>query len=323
MQDHSATDWRRLTKRWLIGIDWCRTEPTALDFLEAIDRSSVKIFDGTRIVGRRNCVPKVPFHPKSFVLRGANATAVISGSGNLSRNGLRYGHELGSILACGSPQSDLDIALNASCIKVCSWFDSSWRLADNLHAIRDRYISRYERAENLKAPVPTEDDAIPSDDPAADRPRRGGITADQIPRMRVCRHFWIRFVKNPNRGQGVPGSQLMMSRMMRVFFGFPAADLPRDSYIGDVNIQFGSFVDAFSLRFSNNAMDVLNLPIPGQDGPPTYDSKTLLFERTVHGNSVRFILKVGGAAEERQWELRSQRLDSSYRMTSRRPWGLY
>src|SRR5262245_3514327 len=63
LAEHAADQWDRMRKRWLVGIDWCRTEPTALDVLSQLPLSDVKIFAGREVVARRNCVPKVPFHP--------------------------------------------------------------------------------------------------------------------------------------------------------------------------------------------------------------------------------------------------------------------
>ena len=323
MTSHASNEWEKLKKRWIVGIDWCRSDPTALDLLAAINRSTLKIFDGTRVIARRNCTPKVPFHPKGFILRGQDATAVIVGSGNLSRNGLSRGHEIGSILACGMPRTTLETSLSASCDNVCSWFDWQWKNADDFSTLRNSYLRRYESSDNLKSPPPTEDDAIPSDEPTADRIRRGSLAVEQIRKLRASRHFWIRFVTNPNRGIGVPGNQLMMSRMTRVFFGFPAEELPRDSHVGDVQIQFGARSDAYSLRFSNNAMDVLNLPVPGRGGPSTYDDRVLLFERQAQRGIENFVLTLGDAREIRGWERRSEQIDGSYHMTSGRPWGVF
>ena len=113
----------------------------------------------------------------------------------------------------------------------------------------------------------------------------------------------------------------MLQRMTRVFFGFPAEDVPKDSYIGSVRIRFDGHVrDDCSLRFSNNSMDVLTLPIPGTEGPPAYDGETLLF-RTDAMNS--FTLAVGNSAQKRAWERQSERIGASFKMSSGRKWGLF
>src|SRR5947209_6941217 len=38
--------WPHIKKRWLVGIDWCRTEPLAFDRLASMPRSRVRIPSG-------------------------------------------------------------------------------------------------------------------------------------------------------------------------------------------------------------------------------------------------------------------------------------
>src|SRR5213080_4293194 len=80
-----------LRLRWLLAIDWCRSEPAALDRLQAEQQSQVRIADGTHVVRQPGCVPRVPFHPKAVVLRGPSSVGVLAGSGNASRNGMTRG----------------------------------------------------------------------------------------------------------------------------------------------------------------------------------------------------------------------------------------
>jgi len=323
MARHSANDWKKVKKRWLVAIDWCRSDPVALDLLANMDASKVRIFNGARVVARKNCTPVTPFHPKGFLLRGRDSTAVIVGSGNLSRNGLRGGHELGSVLVAGDPKTPLENDLLTSCRSVASWFENQWKKADDFDALRKAYVERYDSADNLRAPPPTEDDGVESDEPAADRPRHRGLAVEQLRQLRAARHFWLRFVPNQNRGKDLPGSQLMMSRMMRVFFGFPADDLPPDSPVGEVRIEFNGFSDWFSMRFVNNKMDVLNLPIPGREGPPTYDNRILLFRRRSSRQGADYLLTVGEPSDVREWLRRSNRVGGAYKMASGRPWGIF
>src|SRR5271167_1258009 len=121
-----APHWDSIHKRWLVSIDWCRSEPVALEHLSSLPTSAVRVFDGERVVGRRLCVPILPFHPKTFTLRGDNARSVICGSGNLSRNGLALGHEVGSLLAAVKPLESHEQGSWDSCGEVISWFDLIW-----------------------------------------------------------------------------------------------------------------------------------------------------------------------------------------------------
>ena len=83
-----------------------------------------------------------------------------------------------------------------------------------------------------------------------------------------------------NRGVGVPGNQLDTPKGTRVFFGFPSTTVARNTILGHVASGFGGGPPIErSVRFGNNQMDKVNLPVPGNGGPPTYDNQFLVFER--------------------------------------------
>jgi hypothetical protein len=311
--------WRAWTKRWLIGIDWCRSEPAALSQLSLLANSRVRIFDGIRLVTRVGCVPDLPFHPKTYVLRGAHNTAVITGSGNLSHNGLERGHELGQLSVVddqpGLPEGQLRSAHNS----VSQWFDQLWRHASPLRPqLLREYSERYK--ERTVNPTPTDED-VTTPQQAQGRHR---ISSEDLVRLRVSSHLWIQAGRlHANRGAGNPGNQLMMSPMTRVFFGFPAFDVPPDTSIGTVEIAYGGQSVSRSLRFSNNSMDVLGLPIPGQEGPAKYDSETLLFTRSERDGHLYFGLRLGAGRDESAWRRASDLVHGRFAMTSGRQWGVF
>src|SRR4051794_39258093 len=74
-----AAAWQRLEKRWLVGSDWFRTEPEALDRLSSLPNSQVHIFDGDAVVARPGSCPRIPCHPKTFIFAGPSVTAVVHG----------------------------------------------------------------------------------------------------------------------------------------------------------------------------------------------------------------------------------------------------
>ena len=134
--------------------------------------------------------------------------------------------------------------------------------------------------------------------------------------------MWIK-AGNVTRNLGLdrPGNQLMMQRNTRVFFGFAAADLERNTFIGDVAIRFDEKLrQSRPLRFSDNSMDVLTLPVPGQEGPEKYDRKTLHFEQI----GVReFRLTIGRPADVSRWERCSASIEGGFSMKGGRRWGVY
>ena len=86
-----------------------------------------------------------------------------------------------------------------------------------------------------------------------------------------------------NRGQGVPGyelDELLLPRESRMFFGFSARDVPPNTILGEVMIQYrGERGVARHVRFADDSMDKLHLPVPLTDGPASYDAAYLLFTR--------------------------------------------
>lgn len=312
----------RLEKRWLVGIDWCRSDPVALERLSTMPNSSIKIPDGIRTVGKRGCTPVVPFHPKAFILRGPEALAIVSGSGNLSENGLTKGHECGSVLLFKAPLSETERALQDAIGNVATWFDAMWGRANRFAAVAARYTEQHDAVENLKSPVATDDDAADTDRTETNAPWRRAVSPERLRQLRAARHFWIEAGNlHENRGPGRSGNQLMMSPMTRVYFGFPATDVPPDTAIGTVSIRYGRDVRGDrSIRFSNNSMDVLTLPVPGDGGPPAYDREPLLFEKRPDKT---FALRLGTPAERREWEKKSNRIGATFRMSSGRTWGVF
>ena len=300
--------WKRASKRWLVGIDYCRSDPAALSHLARLPRSKVRIFDGEFVSGRRGCVPRYSYHPKAWLLLGPKQSGVVVGSGNLSRTGLLLGIEAAAAVSDSKTDAIKDMR---------TWFSGQWREATRFAAIEDRYCKEHDSVENRRRPPPSEDDTVPES-----ASKTGQLRPDDLRKLRVCRHMWIEAGNvTRNRGPDLPGNQLMMQRNSRVFFGFAAADLERNSFIGDVAIRFdGKLRPSCPLRFSDNSMDVLTLPVPGQEGPEEYDRKTLHFEQI----GVReFELTIGRPAAVRRWKQRSASIAGGFSMKGARRWGVY
>ena len=315
--------WEKMRKRWLIGIDWCRTEPCALDRLCQLSASEVRIPFGREVVRRRGCTPAVPFHPKVLILQGTRVLAVISGSGNLSRNGMIRGHECGSVVLVSDPKTAFEKTVWKDLNRVRQWFDRLWRTAVPIKGLRTPYLRVYDSAETLKAAAATDDDAAETGDlRIATKGRRRSLDPRRLRQLRAARCLWIEAGNlHANRGEGRPGNQLMMSPFTRVFFGYPARDLSPDSRVGDVTIRFKNRTrDDCSIRFSNNSMDVLTLPVPDAGGPPRYDRTVLLFAKHPHR---KFVLSLGSRVQAQEWRRLSGAKDACYAMTSGRRWGVF
>lgn len=318
LEDSLGAQWPLAQKRWLIAFDYCRTEPVAAKMLADAPQSSVRIHDGTRIVLQHGCIPKIPFHPKTFLFRGPGRHAVFAGSGNISRSGLNTGHEVGLLMDCRPPAAEGDASLRSKVEAVQAWYELSWAAAPRLTtALLAQYREIFDSTENLKHPTPTDDDHAKPDE------RPTTLTADDLRKLRACSHLWIEAGNvTKNLGPSKPGNQLMMKRLSRVFFGVPATDVPQNSPLTRVNIFYGGVPkDDCSLTFSDNGMDKLTLPLPGAGGPPSYDGKTLLFTRLKAGV---FQLDLGTAAQKRDWIRKSKAIAAKHKMPAQgRRWGVF
>lgn len=314
--------WDAMEKRWLVGIDYCRTEPLAIRQLQQLPNSDVRIHAGKAVVARKQCTPLLPFHPKLYLLHGPGTIGAICGSGNLSRNGLTKGHEVGNLMITRDPSDSAELLVKKICGGLATWHTDSWKQASKVAAILDQYEETYSAADHLRSPTPTDDDTGDAESLASDHRNRRVLGPEDLRRLRACRHLWVEAGKlTKNRGPSRPGNQLMLTPMTRVFFGFPARDVPRDTAIGMVAIRYAAQTrDDCSLVFSNNSMDKLTLPVPDSGGPSDYDHTNLLFEKRSDGT---FVLKLGTANEKGRWVKTSQSIGGHRKMTSGRQWGVF
>jgi HKD family nuclease len=310
-----GSSWGSVTKRWITSFDYCRTDPVALEALMSLPGSSVRVYDAEFCL-KHGGMPKIPFHPKAFLFRNHEKDHVLAGSGNISRSGLSRGVEAG--LAFGVKRVNPTESTSAASMNALrNWYSAIWSNATPLQgAMLDQYRKLFDRADNLKNPTPTEDD-LASGDTAS-----GAISDKDLQKLRVCRHFWIEAGKiTKNRGPKLPGNQLMMKRLSRVFFGFAASAVPENTLIGTIDISFsGGTVDPYSLTYSDNKMDKLNLPLPSSKGPVTYDSGHLLFTQLAPN---LFNLTLGTKSNKAMWLAKSKSIDGAFKMTSGREWGVF
>lgn len=315
LKSRMGGDWDGIEKRWLTSFDYCRSEPVALDALGALPSSVVRVKNATDCLAHKGA-PKTPFHPKAFFFEGPSHIYVLAGSGNLSRSGLSRGTEAGLVVGVDRV-ADAQTSAFQTVEALRAWFSTQWGSASALNkGLLESYAKLFASTPKLKHPVPTEDDIAPTDAGAR------GLTSEDLLKLRVCQRLWIESGRiTQNRGKHLPGNQLMMKRLSRVFFGFDATALPQNSAIGNVDVRFDAQAwTSQSLTHSDNGMDKLTLPIPGSDGPPSYDNTTLLFTQVAPG---RFTLTIGNASKRGQWEKASKAIDGAFTMSSGRKWGVF
>jgi hypothetical protein len=105
-----------------------------------------------------------------------------------------------------------------------------------------------------------------------------------------------------------------------VFFGFSGQQVPKNTLLGEVGIRYGEHYSTRHMRFGNNSMDKLDLPIPNVDGPPSYSNRTLLFERLPDGS---FELTIGTDATRARWQELSAEQGTQYAMQGGRAYGVF
>lgn len=306
----SATNLDRIHARWLSSFDWCRSDPVALSALNQSRRSEVRIFDGDSVVKRRGCLPSVSFHPKGFVFSGPGARLVISGSGNLSRNGLCIGTELNTVVEVRDPKSAVEKAAWNAIESVRKWHRSLWTSATSYGSLEADYQDAYKRA--FTSPPPTDDDCTDIDLVHSAR----SYGPQDLAKIRRASVFWIEAGNlTHNLGPGNPGNQLMMRGLTRVFFGFDGRRVAKQTPIGTVDIWYdGITTTGLSLEFAHNSMDRLNLPRPGDPGPDHYDGETLVFDKVSTGGRILYELNLAGAAERQALRQRSKATGTAFEM---------
>lgn len=318
-----SADIELIDKRWLAGIDWYRSDPLALSTLDGLPNSALRVFDGQEVVSRKGCVPRVPYHPKAWIFDGDSARAIVTGSANLSRNGLARGHEADTVTIVSRPSTKAENEAWTMIDTALDWFQQQWDAGTALGAILTTYKSGH-AAHQVAAPTPTEDDAVESSHVGV---RAGAFTATDLIKLRTSSHFWLQAGNlTKNLGPGNPGNQVMLKAFTRVFFGFRAQDVPQNTLLGEVSIEIAGVTHhGRTLRYSDNSMDVLTLPAPGVDGAPAwYDQETLLFRRVMGpAGHVRYVLTVAGAGDAAQWRRRSRAVDGLWRMSSGREFGAF
>jgi hypothetical protein len=312
-------DWERATKRWMVSFDWGHTQPAAVEYLLSLPKSEVRVPNADQVI-RSRLMPRVCFHPKTIVLDKAAGgagppVAAVIGSGNMTVSGLRTGYETASAAVWTS--SSMNAAARAqlaAVLREARDTDRVWALATPVDA---DLIARY-AAVRKKRPTMNEDASKAATTFSSSY---GSIDLARAAVLASATNLWVEidYVVR-NRGAGREGNQVDLPRGTRTFFGFPAATIPRNSPLGEIVIAYGTDRFPRNMRYGNNQMDKLDLPIPGDEGPPSYLHTTLRFERI---GPKTFRLHVGTTQEIAKWKALSRRRGTSYAMRSGREYGVF
>lgn len=308
--------WARVRKRWLVSIDWGHTDPEALDYLASLENSEVRVPYAADVLAN-GLIPRVCFHPKTLLLdqadRANTAPALLAvGSANLTVSGLRFGHE--DLAVATWTRGRLSAAARHQLEEMqtqAAWIDRAWNDASR---ITTRQLAVYAQARKRRR-------ARSEDENRRVRAFEGtlAIPLSRIAALRGAGGLWVEVARVvANRGPGLPGNQIDLAHGTRTFFGLDPKRVSPNSPLGTIQIKYGPRESTRNMRFGNNSMDKLDLPIPGVDGPPTYERSVLMFERE---GERTFRLHVGTTAEARRWKRMSVATGLLVRMIGGREWG--
>ena len=311
----ACSSWPSASKRWVISIDGGITEPAALRFLLQLRKAEVFVPDAEGIL-MRNLKPIHRFHPKTLLLESRNGgfepAGILVGSANMTCNGLCFGHEhamavqLRSVAGRGIPAMVLDgVGELEKVIDCATRIDLDF--VDRYEAIRPTRPRLSEEFEDNRSELILQERSV--------------LPGPQAAALAAAAHLWVEVeYVVPNRGKHEEGNQIDMQRGTRVFFGFGDGALPRNSPIGSVRILYETHAASRNLRFGNNSMDKLDLPIPTVEGPTTYSNQTLLFTRE---SSNSFRLTVGTSGDVATWKAKSKAAGTLFAMRSGREFGVF
>jgi hypothetical protein len=313
--ESSMPRWAKARKEWLLSIDFGRTDPDAIALLGNLRNSEVRLANGRTLLAR-GLIPEYCFHPKTYVFESKNSAAfgLFVGSANLTLSGLHTGSEHASAHLW---LPALTAGENAELVRVkdrLRWWNGAWANATRTDAA---IIQEY---------IKLRSDVLPEDEAESVRPlaSRGNREVDVNPGLAWvnARCLWVETHElYKNLGKNRPGNQLDLKRGTRVYFGFSAKVVPPKSILGKVLLQFVGHPEVeMTVKFGNNSMDKINLPIPGQEGPSSYDNGVILFER--RGPS-RFRMRLGNSSEQNAWRLKSEEQGLVFEMAGGRAFGFF
>ena len=298
----AGPSWAAARKRFLVSLDFGFTQPNALVRLSELSNAEVRIANGREVLESADLRPQTAFHAKVFsfgVEQFPHLRALVVGSANLTASALSTGAE---VVTTQTWKSYSTAGLNdlRRAQPVLDWFQDTWKNADPLPDVLDEYRQR-------RRALPTAP-RIREERTAATRrylasPEDHEISGDLSVQLAAAKELWIDASSMIRNRGTLPGSQLNTPRGTRVFFGFASEKVPKDTTLGSIDLRVvgHSYLER-TIRFSSNGMDIINLPIPEQNGIETYQGTFLLFARDSPegGDRRRFTVTVTDEAAIRE-----------------------
>lgn len=275
----SIPGWDRAQKLWLVSLDWGHTEPEGLEYLASLNRSEVRVPNANQVLAS-SLIPKRCFHPKTLLLDKAGRptsppAALAVGSANMTVSGLRFGDEhLAVATWTGGRLTALARAELRTMRLEAAQIDSVWRRSRRLtKALVDEYRTTRRRVRPPRRRVSFENRSEDASSRVQELESRLHFDYPRVAELMAAGRLWVEIAYVvANRGVGVAGNQVDLAAGTRAFFWLNPARRPRNTPLGSVRIRYGTHDAIRNVRFGNNQMDKLDLPIPGTDGPASYEN---------------------------------------------------
>ncbi|UOQ61184.1 hypothetical protein MUN76_04230 [Leucobacter rhizosphaerae] len=274
----AGPSWAEARKRFLVSLDFGFTQPKALTRLTEISRAEVRVPNGREVLRSAALQPQTAFHAKVYsfgVEEYPHLRALVVGSANLTASALSTGAEVVTSQTWKSYATAWNDLRRAQ--PVLDWFEDTWENADAIDDVFDEYRQK-RRA--LKMPPRIQEERTPATRRYLASLEDHEISGDLSVQLAAAKELWIHASSMIRNRGDLPGSQINTPRGTRVFFGFPSEKRSRNTTLGSINLRVtGHAYHDRTLRFGDNGMDVINLPIPEQNGVETYLGTFLLFSR--------------------------------------------
>jgi len=277
----SGPNWSSARKRFLVSLDFGFTQPRALVRLSELSNAEVRVPNGRAVLASAALRPPSAFHAKVFLFGSDELLylrTLVVGSANLTASALTTGAEVVTAQSWSHHRlSQTAWSHLKRAQPILDWFEDTWKDADLLEDLLDEYRIR-RRA--LPKPARIREDRTQATRRYLASLESHEISGDLPVQLAAAKGLWVDASSVISNRKNQAGTQLNTPKGTRVFFGIGAEKVPAKTTFEPIDIRLdGYHYVERTIRFNTNGMDVINLPIPWQNGVETYKGAILLFTR--------------------------------------------
>lgn len=257
--------WRGVTKEFITSFDYGLTEPSALDYLQSLNNSEVRIAS-TGAIQRPSLRPERAFHAKAymfdFIGPTGSRTEVVLGSANLTQRGLTVNDELATRTVFDADDDGVELAWST--------------LRDGSEPLTPTLLEQYRSASQLLGRTRDANDNVerPPVVPGSYLAMGDAIAHNKVDPGAMF-NFWI---EAGSMSSGGSNNQLELPRGANQYFGLDfQAYADNHETMGEVDLEVRGKILQRQLRWhGNNRMERIYLPTI-QQGGYNYAGTIILF----------------------------------------------